>query len=398
MPSQAFIATPTLDDRRRGIKPAKESNRMTTPTPQPEDKLSRLFLNGTVILLSIGQYRWTTKLTPEMIQNAYRMDLQRLQTQLTKLESELTAQEESAKLRQQIDDLSRKIEDATKLPDNFDLGRVFLIPEERIKKIDHLDNLARGVLDRASFDFEFDADSRAKFRWVHEARIEELHEELGALRKRFFDEVDLLLADYDSIKAQMEAKYPAQWPLLKVCYPAKEQIRAKYKFSFPGIAMHFPQVFDKLNLKDVQRRNAADQEYRQKKEQSLQEQRQQMSRRAEAFIEGVLKSLRGKVVDVFQGLLQKIQEGKEITDVNVKSLHQVFAHVEKMDFLNDADFRTQLRKVRAQLDNHRTFKNNQSAVKALEEVLQGTVEFVSKTTDSAAAAASRDYFQRDLDI
>lgn len=358
------------------------------------EKLNRAFMDGALVILSIGQQRWSTKLTPELIQKVYQMDIMHLQQQLASAQDILG--EESKKIQRQIAELQAKVDQAAQLPENFKLGRVMLLPEGPIKAIEHVENLARGFLDRNSF--EFGGETRARFRFIHKKHLLDVLVGLRDFRQKYFAAVDKLIEDYESLKSEMQKNYPDQWPLIEPCYPQQAAIREKYYFVYEPRAMTFPKTLEGLDLEDLARKESTDKEYREKAEAALEEVRNQASRQASQFVEEALRSVRGSVVKVFQSVIKKIQDKKDITETNVKSLKQVFDYVGKMDFLNDRAFHEQLKTVKAQLDATRSFKDNQSAVKALEAALSGAVSFVDRTTDDAAAQASRNYFQRNLDI
>ncbi len=326
------------------------------------------------MVLSIGKKSWTTKLTPE--------------------------------------DLGIKPED---LPKNYKPGRKLLLPEEALAKIDTIEGQSRRYLDSRSFQFG-KKQTRVKYRFVHLGKLYDTLMTLENYQKQYFDAVDGLVKDYEALKAQMEKDFPEQWPRLKEQYVPTEHIRREYYFLVEPMEMTFPTgmtVMQRFELERIDRslreaevaqatnlaqlRMDADR-HRQNLARLETEQRESAKDRVEQFVEEAVRSLRGKVVETFQSITDKIKDKKSVIKSNIDSMKEVIAYVRDMDFLNDAAFHRQLDQVRTLLDTTGDFKDNAQAVSALDKALSETIAFVNKTTDEAAASAKKTYFGRKLAI
>jgi hypothetical protein len=334
----------------------------------------KAFQEGALVVLSIGKKSWMTKLTAE--------------------------------------DLGLKPEE---LPKNWKPGRKLLLPEEALAKVDTLEGQSRRYLDSRSFSFG-QKKTRVKYRFVHLDKLYDTLVTLENYREQYFKAVQGLITDYDKLKQQMATEYPDQWPKLEKLYPKNDVIEQEYYFTIEPVEMTFPTGMTAMqrhqlakidrNLKEAEaakveniaelRRDA--EQHRHNLARMEQEQRAAAQTRVEQFVEEAVKTLRGKVVETFQGIAEKIRDKKTVIKSNIDSMKEVIAYVRDMDFLNDSAFHRQLDQVRTLLDTTTDFKDNAAATTALDQALKDTIEFVNKTTDEAAASAKKTYFARKLAI
>jgi len=303
----------------------------------------------------------------------------------------------------------------TEFPQNWKPGRRLLLPDEALQKVDAIEGQARRYLDSRSFQFG-KRQARVKFRFVHVSKLRDTLKTLKGYSVQFFEAVKSLVNDYEKLKLQMERDYPEQWPALQKLYIDASAIEKDYYFFYEPAAMIFPDSMTVMKRYEIEqtekrlkeaeaakdanigelRRQAED--HRRTLEHDEREFRQQAESRVDEFVEEAVKSLRELVVKTFQQITDKIKDKKSVIKTNVDSLHEVIAHVRDMDFLNDQAFHRQLDQVRELLDTTSDFKDNDAATAELNRVLNGTIEFVEKTTNEAASSAKKTYFARKLAI
>ena len=121
--------------------------------------------------------------------------------------------------------------------------------------------------------------------------------------------------------------------------------------------------------------------------------------RAEQFVENAVKQLRGKVVEVFTQITNKIKDGKSIIKTNLETIRATLHDVRRMDFIgDDAAFHAQLDRVQQLIDSGREFRDDAAAVRELNAVLQGAVTHINQTDANAIQKAKQTYFGRRLEL
>ena len=399
----------------------KMVNMSVKTTSLAQMDLDHAFQDGALVYLSIGKKSWMTSLTPELLQSAISNDLKKINSELTQLQSaEVVEPEELEAKRVQIREAEVRLRslDAA-LPEIFKLGRVELMPKEQLQAISYIEGAARRFLEKSSRSFGVaaggrpaattevhgDADKlkqtrkkKATFQFINNMLIVDVLMGLDKFRTEYWEKVDTLISQYEALKHERREKYPAQWPLLAQFYPPVEQIEDEYYFIFTQFRMAFPKAMEVADIRTLLREKAADEVYRAKAEQLLNEQRVQAQQATRELIESTIRDIRGTVVSTFNDMLTKREAGKPLDKKNIDKLYKMVDFVGKMDFLNDAAFRAQMDEVKMSLDNHGLYKNSDSAMKALENTLRTTVAFAEATTEETVRAMSQQYFGRKLDI
>ena len=364
--------------------------RASTGTPVSMQKMNegqakeqRTYEDGALVFVSIGKKTWTTVQTPQM----YGLE---------------------------------------KWPKLNKPGRVLLLPEEALKKIDHLEDQARGVADAFRFDYGIE-EGRSKLRWIHISKLGLVMTALDEIKEQFFAAVDELIANYEVYKEEIQATMAVEfatmktqlnnpdlkdpWPDLSSQYIDVKAIRKHYYFTVKPVQMTAVKQFEvtQADLAVLHRKRAEElteaemahmrSQHAARLDRVLSETQAEAAKRADAFVEGVVTQLRGKVVEVFKGITDKIAEGKPLIASNLNRIRETLQEVRQMDFIrDDAAFHQQLASVEALINSGREFKDDKSATAELNRMLGDTVSFISSTNQSAIDGAKKTYFGRRLNI
>jgi hypothetical protein len=307
-----------------------------------------------------------------------------------------------------------------------------LLPEDAIHKIAYEEGYARRALDKFSFNFGL-SNVRVKHRWVHMDKLGLVLATLDECKEAFFKAVDELIEKYDEHKETMRLQVAKEyqelktvlnnpnltdpWPGMQRLYPGKPEIRPVYYFEYTMINMTFPTGMSAIKRYELQQADLAllnrkkaeemtqeelrrkEAEHRERLNRIMVEQQQIAVRRAEEFVEGVVVQLRGKVVEVFQNITERIREGKTIAKTNLESIRSALEEVRQLDFLgSDQDFHTQLNRVSTLIDSGRQFSSDSQATRELDAALNQTVDFINRTNDQALEQAKKMYFGRKINI
>lgn len=325
---------------------------------QTINPLDRVFQDGVLVILSIGKKSWKIALDPEIIK-------------------------------------------AEKVPENAELGRLLLLPEEALKKIAQIEGSARRYLDSQSL--VFGSTARANFRFVPESCMLDTLVTLNDIRAQFMAAVEELILLLPEYRTKMKEKFPAQWPLVEKHHDiTAASIRNEYYFTVESSRMAAPSQTQNVELEDLLRRQRLDKEvsaeYRAKAEAVLKEQQQQAQQRATEFVETTVRAFRSEVTKVFSGLAAKIRDNKPIIKTNVDTIRRTISQVRTLDFLDDRELQNRLAEVEALVDKSGDLKDNNQAAQELAKLLNSTVEFVGATTESVVAAKTKSYFGRSLAV
>jgi hypothetical protein len=326
--------------------------------PTASNALAQAFQDGGLIILSIGKRSWNVSVDKQLL-------------------------------------------GITTVPDNVDLGKLKLLPPEPLKAIDQLEGSARRYLDSQSVTFG--GQHRANFRFVREALMLDTLIELNRYKTRYFEAIDAMLQQLPEHREAMRAKYPDQWELVKHHHDVSiAKIRSCYYFNYESLAMSVPKTVEGIGVDELLRRQntrrAITEEYRREAQVVLAEQQQQARERVNEFVETTIRGFRSQVLTAFKQVSAKIKEGKPLIKTNIDTIHRVIDNVRALDFLNDSAFQSKLDEVKALVDNSTNLKDNTAAIKELEGLLNGTVDFVNSTTEATVMAKTKSYFARSLDL
>lgn len=302
-------------------------------------------------------------------------------------------------------------------PSNFEPGRRRLLPQSVLQEINFWEGRGRRAADAFAFEYGGESRGRTKLRWVPIGKAGLVVAALHEARENFFKAVQSLVDGYDEHKKKMEADFPDQWPALKTAYLPADQIEKAYYFTFRTLEMTFPnqmtavQKFeldqadlaildreraDKLNKEQLE---ALRQDYERRLQASIREQQERIVTEANQFVVTMTQTLRGKIVDVFAQITDKIKGGKTIIQTNLDTIRNTIQEIrQRSDVLGgDREFIAQLQRVQAIIDSPRSFKDDQMAIRELDAAMRSTVDYV-KTTDTVAADRAKTYFGRRLNL
>lgn len=384
--SVAAVSEDYLPVTGSGTMPAGRVSAPMNPTSESSNE-TRTFQEGALVIVSIGKKSWSTQQTPEM----YGLE---------------------------------------KWPANYKPGRVLLLPEASLQKIDYLEGQARRSVDKFAFDFGLQ-DARAKQRWVHISKLGLVLVTLDQIKENFFQAVHELAEGYQALKASMQAQVeadwvmmkdslnqphlPNPWPKIEAQYIDANSIRQHYYFSFQAINMTFPSGMSAVKRYEVQQADLAildreraekmtaqelarlQAEHRARLERVLKEQQEIAISQTQQFVDGVVGQLRGKIVETFTNIMDKVRDGKPLIAVNLTRIRETLNEVRQLDFIgSDQAFHEQLNRVEALLNSGKSFKTDAAAAEELNQVLSGTVQFIADTNAAALAEANKTYFSRKL--
>ena len=319
-----------------------------------------------------------------------------------------------------------------RFPSTHKPAHKLLLPEKAIHKIAYEEGYARRVLDRFSFNFGL-SNVRVKHRWIHLDKLGLVLVSLDECKEAFFKAVDEMVEKYDELKEEMRIEVEKDyqelkkvldkpdlidpWPGMQKLYPARSEIRPAYYFEYTVINMTFPSGMSAVKRYEVQQadlalldRKKAEQmtqeelrrteaEHRDRLSRIFEEQQRIAVRRTEEFVAGVVIQLRGKVVEVFQKITERIQGGKTIIRSNIDTIRSTLQEIRQLDFLgSDQNFHSQLNRIETLIDSGRRFDTDAQAIRELDAALKQTVDFVNQTNDAAVEQAKKSYFGRRLNI
>lgn len=304
----------------------------------------------------------------------------------------------------------------TEFPKNFEPGRRRLLPDDALCKIDLLEGQARRAADKFAFNFGLQ-NTRVKHRWIQISKLGLVLVTLDELKASYLAAVEDLITRYEEHKAKMKADFPDQWPFLEKAYIPKEAIAGEYYFEYEVINMVFPSQMSAVKKFELQQADLAvldrkraeemtqsellelRRQHQERLDRILQQQQKMAVDRAEQFVEGAVRQLRGKVVEVFTQITDKIKDGKSIIKTNLDTIKATLHEVRRMDFIgDDAAFHAQLDRVQTLIESGREFRDDAAALRELNAALQGAVTHINTTDAAAVQKAKQTYFGRRLDL
>lgn len=280
-----------------------------------------------------------------------------------------------------------------KFPDNWSGGHRELLEGELVEKIASLEGAARTWLDKVSLDFPI-----RLVRFIPRGQVESVLTELNRRAEEYQMAVETLISRYDELKAQMQEKYPAQWPFMVGHYPSVETIRRRHTMSHTMFEMAFPKMMDGLDLSVHAGRQQALTEHQQALQRMYQQQADQTRRTMSTFIETTVRDLRGTAIKRFTEVLDIRKNGGKVTARTVNSLKGVIDRVRSLDFLDDRTFREQMDGIARQLDSTDNIGENQDAMAQLDNLLRGAIHTAGASMEGTIQAAQDKYFKRKLTL
>lgn len=290
--------------------------------------------------------------------------------------------------------------------DAFSLGHKKLISAEVINKFKHLDYIARDLLVRYSFAFEFGAA-----RFVPKKRFVEFATEIEKIIAEYNKLADDFAENYDRYRLQMRQPFVAAaheaYSRLKALkgfdknedafvneflarldtfYPKSSDIRGRFHMEY--------NVFQ-VSLPDLSQASYADLAEEGEKIKLMQEAyNKSLSRKVDSFVDRITKEQREKAQVVLQKFADSLSQGKRIYVTSMDSIKTMIEEYKKMDIVGDAGFLAVLENLKGRMNNY-TAKQLRTDESLRKMVLDDVSGVISSASDQAVIAElARQYRQK----
>jgi len=291
----------------------------------------------------------------------------------------------SMKVRLKEEDIP--VREGEALPDLFVLGDKYLIPHEERRKIKKIEESARQALAKASFKYPI-----ANAHFVPLQSAPKIQQKLEQYRVEYNQAVQQFLDNYHDIREQVLEKYPDQAHLLEPCYPRREELRKKFNFRVAAFRTSAPSEFHewtdeeltgvaaKIENLDAKTTEELSAERAQKVEMLRQEYQDRLAT-VDEFVAGSVKLLRAKAQEVCSSISTKIQEGKLVTETNLKTVRTLISDFKELNFFDDGEVDKQLANLQKVVESGHDFKDNEVAVESLKTALDSVAETANNVSD-----------------
>jgi len=283
--------------------------------------------------------------------------------------------------------------------DLMSLGRKRLVDRDRLKKISSVFSQARSFFRNNSFEFPF-GDAR----FIPYARLQRIADKMEESEKKFYEEVDALVGDYDSIRSQMMKKYDSAFDSLleqragmtgeqqkenkkillaqlKDKYPSKEDLKSRFKFEFVVFDVQSPE-FNKVSAAEAIGKHEQVLEL----EKAFQE---KVARKLDGFLDDVVGRLKTMVLDS----VKKIQDHLENDTIKMSTVGSFKKFAEtfrSMDFV-DMNIDAALKSLEAKLES---VTKSDLDDKAFQETLAQELDKVKAAANSVDVSKVLGKFKR----
>ncbi len=273
------------------------------------------------------------------------------------------------------------------IPEFVKLGEKRLIDEQELKKFACLENTARGYLRANSFLFPI-----AQAHFVPNKTLLAVMEKLDGYRVKYEQAVNEFVQGYEQHKQNMLAKYPGQQHLLLPYYPSAEQIRSKFGFRVGVFAVAFPEQMREIDLASIEAEAEARAEMSRKFQTEWQRQYENSMAEVNGFLKDAVAASRGRVVEVFETIAEKIRNREVITVKTLRTMSSIIKAFDGLDFLDDKALREQLASVKELISSGRDFKEDEEAIHVLTTAVGQVLDVARATTDLDAITG--DYIRK----
>jgi hypothetical protein len=292
----------------------------------------------------------------------------------------------------------------------FSLGHKALVPTGVIKRFKHLDNVARTLLIKYSFAFEF-----GSARFVPKKRFVEFAAEMDKTITEFNREADDFAANYDRYRLQMRQ------PFVKAAHEAYDRLKLLKGFTkdensfvneyLASLEKLYPKVSEIRNkyhmeytvfqaaLPDLSQASYADIAEEGEKIKMMQEAyRKSLSRKVESFVERITKEQREKAQVVLNRFSDNIRQGKKVYASSMSSLNSMIENYEKMDIIGDTVFLTVLKNFKDRLLNNYTAEQLRSDESLCKMILDEISVMISTASDQAVIAELANQYRQKINL
>jgi hypothetical protein len=294
------------------------------------------------------------------------------------------------------------------IAETYKLGRKYLIPEEVVAKFRHIENKARNLVAKHSYDFPF-----GNARFVPWRSYEKVSGELKELQVQYMALAEELVVKYDEYRQQVlpiyqeaaeKAWLTSQPPIVEGSLEGFDQAKTEYTQKFlDRISSFYPHASTlkgRFNLEWNEYEIAApemrelDEEARQDRAEIIQKARAAMQSKIEGFVTDVVKVLRSETTDICSRIATAVKEGKIIKSTTVESLRNFIERFRDMNFVGDQGIASQLDAVQKELlDAHpvKDFSDNMELREELGRKMAMIVEEASKVSEQDINSVTGDY-------
>jgi len=248
------------------------------------------------------------------------------------------------------------------IPDIIKPGAKRLIKKSVMEEFKRIEGQARNYLRRNSFDFFSDA-------LVPIPAYLEVMTQLDTYKDQFEAAADNLLVHYEEYQTDMMQTYHEWADRLVGCYPTKETLRSKFRFTIISYEITMPTNMEKIDVHEMIAREQTEQEVAVRMEARIREQQDAILKQAEQCAFEAAHKIRDKIGAIATSLILKVKAGHVVTKTNRNTLTNLVKDFRNMNLLDDVKMAEQITSLESVLDKHDEFKNNTSAVEELDSVL-----------------------------
>lgn len=286
--------------------------------------------------------------------------------------------------------LEKGLKTSEAIPGFASLGKKKLMPDEVRLKFKRLEANARSFLNQNSHKFPV-ADAH----FVPQRKLPEVIVQLNKLKVAFELATTEFIRDYGVNKQKMLDLYPAHVASLEPCYPSAAMVASKFSFSISVYEVAVPSELKEVNLVGIQAENLAIDEMKKTYQAQMQTQFQESTAAMENFVKEATVALRGRVVETFQLIANKIANREVVTQTNIKSLRSIIEEFDELDFFDDDEVKAKLAEVKQMVNSGSDYRNNADAITKLQEVVGSVLATAGKMSDVDAITGQ--YFRK-LDL
>ena len=286
--------------------------------------------------------------------------------------------------------LEKGLKTSEAIPGFASLGKKKLMPDEVRLTFKRLEANARSFLNQNSHKFPV-ADAH----FVPQRKLPEVIVQLNKLKVAFDLATTEFILDYGVNKQKMLDLYPAHVASLEPCYPSAAMVASKFSFSISVYEVAVPSELKEVNLVGIQAENLAIAEMKKTYQAQMQTQFQESTAAMENFVKEATVALRGRVVETFQLIANKIANREVVTQTNIKSLRSIIEEFDELDFFDDDAVKAKLAEVKQMVNSGSDYRNNADAITKLQEVVGSVLATAGKMSDVDAITGQ--YFRK-LDL
>lgn len=272
--------------------------------------------------------------------------------------------------------LEKGLKTSEAIPGFASLGKKKLMPDEVRLTFKRLEANARSFLNLNSHKFPV-ADAH----FVPQRKLPEVIVQLNKLKVAFDLATTEFIRDYAMNKQKMLDLYPAHVASLEPCYPTAAMVASKFSFSISVYEVAVPSELKEVNLVGIQAENLAIAEMKKTYQAQMQTQFQESTAAMENFVKEATVALRGRVVETFQLIANKIANREVVTQTNIKSLRTIIEEFDELDFFDDVEVKTKLAEVKQIVNAGSDYRNNADAITKLQEVVGSVLATAGKMSD-----------------